>query len=190
MSRVLIVYAQDDLQCTKIATHLAELASQFRHDVMLRAVRDVEKALPVHLFDQAIVVAAIHSGKHERSIRRWVTTHVDELHATTGIFISVSLTARDDSPDAARMLGRYIEEFEVETGWRPDGVAYFAGALPYTTYGFLKKRVRQALLGGEADTSHDYEYTDWDAVDRFGLDLFSDRPIIIVDLAETPASTR
>ena len=45
-----------------------------------------------------------------------------------------------------------------------------AGALLYTRYNFLVRFVMRQITkaeGGDTDTSRDYEYTDWDAVDRF-----------------------
>jgi menaquinone-dependent protoporphyrinogen oxidase len=46
----------------------------------------------------------------------------------------------------------------------------FRGALQYSKYGPIKRRVVQAFAavgGHDTDTSRDYDYTDWKAVDRF-----------------------
>jgi menaquinone-dependent protoporphyrinogen oxidase len=54
--------------------------------------------------------------------------------------------------------------------WWPLEVASFAGALPYRRYPFPLRLVMRFIVGragGDTDTSRDYEYTDWDAVDRF-----------------------
>lgn len=59
---------------------------------------------------------------------------------------------------------------ERETGWRPDEVAAFAGALKYSEYGPLTRVVMKRVArryGGDTDTSRDYEYTDWDEVAAF-----------------------
>ena len=68
----------------------------------------------------------------------------------------------------------YVEDFKRATGWAPQCVATFAGALRYSSYNpfirFLMKLIVGAA-GGETDTSGDYEYTDWAAVDRYAQDF-------------------
>ena len=79
----------------------------------------------------------------------------------------------------------YIEQFEAETQWHPDKVAMFGGALLYTQYGFIKRRIMRKIAEEKpgalgTDTSHDYVYTEWDAVTRFA-EHFADQ------LESTPA---
>jgi menaquinone-dependent protoporphyrinogen oxidase len=48
-----------------------------------------------------------------------------------------------------------------------------AGALAYSKYNFFIKLVMKAIArkaGGPTDTSRDYEFTDWPALDRFVLE--------------------
>jgi menaquinone-dependent protoporphyrinogen oxidase len=59
-----------------------------------------------------------------------------------------------------------------------------AGALPYTRYNFLIRFMMRRIVkteGGDTDTSRDYEYTDWAAVDRFAAEFVDEvtasRPI-------------
>ena len=55
--------------------------------------------------------------------------------------------------------------------------ASFAGALKYSVYGPIKRRVMIVFVGlggGNTDTSKDYEYTDWNAVERFA-DAYAQR---------------
>src|SRR5262249_4218420 len=52
----------------------------------------------------------------------------------------------------------------------PKVVGMFAGALMYTRYGWIKRHIMRSIEakeGRDVDTSRDYEYTDWDAVDEF-----------------------
>jgi menaquinone-dependent protoporphyrinogen oxidase len=63
-----------------------------------------------------------------------------------------------------------IKPFMQKTGWHPQNVASFAGALAYSKYGFLKRFVMQRVargVGEPTDPTRDYEYTDWEAVTRF-----------------------
>ena len=92
-----------------------------------------------------------------------------ELARRTNAFFSVSLSAAGD----ARQRGnaqRCVSDFVKRTGWAPDARTIFAGALRYSRYHglvrFLMRCISKAA-GGDTDTSRDYEYTDWAAVDSF-----------------------
>lgn len=66
-----------------------------------------------------------------------------------------------------------MHDFLDETGWRPDRTFLVAGALAYSRYGFLKRRVMRWISrreGGDTDTSRDYEYTDRDGLRGDGED--------------------
>jgi menaquinone-dependent protoporphyrinogen oxidase len=86
----------------------------------------------------------------------------------------VSLSsAVDDEKRRAEAAG-YVEDLVAGTGWNPDRIGLFGGALRYSKYGFLKrlliKRIAKTATG-DTDTSRDYEYTDWDEVDAFAADF-------------------
>jgi menaquinone-dependent protoporphyrinogen oxidase len=119
-----------------------------------------------------MIGASIHYGHHPAYLHKLVRRHRDALAARPCAFFSVSLSAGGPRPKpyAAK---RYIDKFMRKTGWRPQLVGSFAGALKYSLYGPIKRRVMivfMTLGGGETDTSKDYEYTDWDAVERFADD--------------------
>jgi len=120
-------------------------------------------------YDGVIVGASIHYGHHPAYLPALVRSHRAALEARPSAFFSVSLSAggRNPKPAAAR---RYIEKFLRQTGWRPEQAVSFAGALQFSKYGAFKRLlmiVFVGLGGGDTDTSRDYEYTDWDEVDRF-----------------------
>jgi len=61
-----------------------------------------------------------------------------------------------------------------ETAFSPDLVGTFAGALLYSRYGWLKRRIMRSIVrreGGDTDMTRDYEYTNWEAIDRFADDV-------------------
>jgi menaquinone-dependent protoporphyrinogen oxidase len=120
-----------------------------------------------------MVGASIHYGRHPRLLRTMIRRQRAALAERPGAFFSVSLSAGGPGakPAAAQ---RYLQRFLRETGWQPRQAASFAGALQYSKYGPLKRLVMIAfvgLAGGETDTSRDYEYTDWDSVERFANDF-------------------
>ncbi len=82
-----------------------------------------------------------------------------------------------------------VDKFVAETGWRPRRIELVAGALPYTQYNFLVRFVMRRISkaeGGDTDTSRDYEYTDWAAVDRFAVEFVED--VTATAAAEVPVA--
>lgn len=68
----------------------------------------------------------------------------------------------------------YIANFERATGWHPRLSRSFAGGLPYTQYGAVTRWMMKLIsrqTGRPTDTSRDWEFTDWGAVDQFARDL-------------------
>jgi menaquinone-dependent protoporphyrinogen oxidase len=63
-----------------------------------------------------------------------------------------------------------IDVFVDETGWRPADVLRVAGALAYSRYNLIVRAVMKHIARkahAPTDTSRDYEFTDWNAIDRF-----------------------
>jgi menaquinone-dependent protoporphyrinogen oxidase len=89
-------------------------------------------------------------------------------------FFSVSLTAADDTDEAREATQRCIDDFLAETGWTPARSVAIAGALQYREYSVFTRTLVRLMMrrgGHPTDTSHDYDYTDWDAVERFGREF-------------------
>jgi menaquinone-dependent protoporphyrinogen oxidase len=118
---------------------------------------DLEPAV----YDAVMVGASIHYGHHPAYLRGLIRRHRDALATRPCAFFSVSLSAGGPrpKPEAAQ---RYLDKFLRRTGWQPQLTASFAGALKYSVM-----IVIVGLAGGNTDTTQDYEYTDWDAVERF-----------------------
>jgi len=119
-------------------------------------------------YDAVIVGASIHMGKHDKHVIDFVRKSQDTLALLPSAFFSVSLAAHGDTAEAEG----YVEQFEQETGWQPDKVALFGGALLYTRYGFVKRHMMRKIARDKpgnlgVDLSRDYVYTEWDGVKRF-----------------------
>jgi menaquinone-dependent protoporphyrinogen oxidase len=112
-------------------------------------------------------------------VRRFVTQYRHELEAAGAALLSLSLSqagAQDEAapPDRRRQaqadVQRMIDGFVADTGWTPAHTLPVAGALAYSKYNFLVKLVMKRIArhnGASIDTSRDWEFTDWQAVDRF-----------------------
>lgn len=168
MSSLLVVYDTVEGQSAKIAE---EVASVGRGAGFEPVVTDAKQRSDIIAPDceRVIVVASVHMGRHARSIRAFVREHRDWLAARPSAFFSVSLSAASSRDESQRDAQEMIDEFLAGCGWKPDLAVAVAGALPYSAYGFLKRHILRAKSAGEdgpTDTSRDYEYTDWESLQR------------------------
>jgi menaquinone-dependent protoporphyrinogen oxidase len=169
MSRILLLYATTEGQTELIAERIAHKLRERGHGVEVLPADTARPDLDPAAYDGVMVGAAIHYGHHPAYLRTLIRLHRGALAARPCAFFSVSLSAGGPRPKP-HAAQRYIDKFLRQTGWQPQLVASFAGALKYSLYGPIKRRVMivfMTLGGGETDTSRDYEYTDWNAVDRY-----------------------
>ena len=173
MARIALVYGTAEGQTGRIAAFLGELIRAYGERRRHRRPEAIGPAKARGL-DGVIVGASIHMGKHEGYVADFVRRNRAVMDRLPSAFFSVSLAAHGDMDNAER----YVEEFERETGWRPGRVAMFGGALLYTQYGFVKRRVLRKIAKDKGnlatDTSRDWVYTEWDGVSRFAEDLLRD----------------
>ncbi|MHB8666542.1 MAG: flavodoxin domain-containing protein [Burkholderiales bacterium] len=169
MSRILLLYASVEGQTELIAQRIAHVLREQAHSVdTLPAETDPARLDPA-AYDGVIVGASIHYGHHPAYVRALIRRLLGALAKRPNAFFSVSLSAGGPRPKPAAAQ-RYIDKFLRKTGWQPHMIASFAGAVRYSLYGPIKRRVMIVFVGlggGETDTSRDYEYTDWAAVERF-----------------------
>ena len=173
-----IFYATVEGQSERVARYIVDRLHQRRFHVDIFNVRDAG-AIDWREYRAAFVVASVHAGHHEREMVRFVRTHRLELDRVNASFLSLTLSqagAQDPAapPEkrnaAAADAQRMIDVFVEETGWRPAYALPVAGALAYSKYNFIKRWVMKRIArkaGGPTDTSRDYQFTDWAAVDGF-----------------------
>lgn len=162
MARVLVYYASTHGQTAKIARRIAEVLREAGHDAEAEnaAAADRDPAG----YDGVIVAASLHAGRHQSEVVSWVREHREELGRVRTLFLSVSLTAAEDTLEATTATRACIDRFCDETGWRPDKAVPLAGALEYREYDpftRLLMRLKMRQGGHPTDTSHDYDYTNW-----------------------------
>lgn len=172
MPNILLVYGTSEGQTGKIARHIETTLEAGGAVVRTIEGHDLEDDLAVGEYDGVIVGASVHAGKHDKRIAHFVKDHLASLERLPSAFFSVSLSAAEDDDQAKADVERMLNEFTEETGWHPDSMDAFAGAIVYTMYNpiirFIMKR-KVARHRDDTDTSRDYEYTDWDGVTAFGI---------------------
>ncbi|HEY4999294.1 MAG TPA: menaquinone-dependent protoporphyrinogen IX dehydrogenase [Usitatibacter sp.] len=170
MAHILILYGTFDGQTARIAEHIgAALVRDHHHSVTVRAVEAPEAASEIDRCDAVIVGGAVRYGRFSKTLEAFVRAHGARIAALPNAFFSVCLSARK-ARDGHALAERYVDGFSARTAWQPRRTADFAGALAYSKYGFFRRlmmRIISLAAGGGTDTSRDYEYTDWHAVDAF-----------------------
>lgn len=180
--RALIVYATREGQTRRIAMRIADDLRAHGSKV------DVFNADSIGTLDwskyfTACIAASVHAGKHEPEMVAFARTYRDELQRLHAAFISVTLSeatvegfarSEDERRQAAGDVQRMIDDFVKATGWTPARTLPVAGALTYSKYNifmrFVMKRIARKA-GGPTDTSRDYEFTNWPAVEQFAREL-------------------
>lgn len=187
MKPIGVFYATREGHTHKIAERVADDLRQRGFEAEVRDLRG-EAAIDLKNFSSAILAASVHIGRHEPEMLEFVKQHRAELEAMPSAFLSVTLSeagaerANATLEEHARFVADVqgmLDRFFKETGWHPHHVKPVAGALLYTKYNFLIRFVMRRIArnaGAATDTSRDYEYTDWVALDHFVQELVEGLP--------------
>jgi menaquinone-dependent protoporphyrinogen oxidase len=169
MPNILIVYSSTHGHTRKIAERIAATVREEGAEAELVQAANPADVEPAD-YDAVIVGASIHASHHQREAVDWAKHHAGTLNEMPSAFFSVCLAAAEEDEESRAHATKYVEDFVDETGWSPRAKASFAGALQYLEYNFptrLLIRLMMKRAGHPTDTSRDYDYTDWDAVERF-----------------------
>jgi len=174
MGSILVCYGTGEGQTATVADRIVDALAERGHDATALDAADLPPEFDLEAFDAVLVGASIHMGKHQPAVREFVSANRDALAARPTGFFQLSLSsAVTDEARRADAAG-YVDAFLEETGWRPDRIARFGGALRYSKYGFLKRLMMKRIAReatGDTDASRDYEYTDWHEVEAFAADF-------------------
>jgi len=168
---VLIVYHTSEGQTARIAERIAD---ELRRDELDVDVREVDEAPIPDGYDGVVAGDSIHAVKHSRALVRYLQDHAATLRTKPTALFQVSLTSANPDEAHTDTAHELVRDLLERTDFDPGIIGIFAGALVYTQYGWLKRHVMQAIVrreGGDTDMSHDYDYTDWGAVDHFAADV-------------------
>lgn len=177
MGRLLILYASKHGQTGKIASFLGNELKNMGHTVDVLNCRHVSKYLRAENYDGVVIGAPVYSHRYPRSIQKWVRVHSHLLNKMPAAFFTVCLASLREDPNAHHEIMAIEDEFFRKTRWHPKRSTAFLGALSYSKYSWLVRRMMQAIArraGGETDVSHDYEYTNWREVRRFAHEFVQD----------------
>ncbi len=123
-------------------------------------------------FDFVLLAASLHVGRYQPALVQFARKYHAALNATSSAFISVSLSAAGENPGDWERLEQCLARFLHETMWDPKAVHHAAGAIRYSQYDFFKRLAIKYIAsrhGRATVTSHDYNLTDYGALESFLL---------------------
>jgi menaquinone-dependent protoporphyrinogen oxidase len=166
-----VAYGTRHGKSAQLARRIADRMHEAGHDVSTVDLR-ADRNASLTGYEAVVVGASVHGASFEREVRQWVTHHRDEIAARPNAFFTVSLTSVDHDPEHRERMREMLSKFYKATGWRPQDVATFAGALVYSKYNPLLRWVMKGIVRREGhpeftDMSHDYDFTDYAQVDAF-----------------------
>ena len=171
MSSFLVLYGTGEGQTAKVTDRIVEVLSDRGHEATAVNAAEAQNT-DLADYDAVLVGASIHVGKHQPAVVEFVEDNRDILAGKPTAFYQLSLSSATEE-DRAEAAG-YVESFVEATGWTPDRIGLFGGALRYSEYGFLKrlmmKQIAKRKLPDE-DVSGDVEFTDWAEVEAFANDV-------------------
>ena len=185
MPRILLVFGTTDGHTARVAQAVASELGRLGHTLDVVDLRE-KSSVSFEAVDAAILAGSLRMGRYQRKLVEFARGNRDRLIRLPTAFLAVSLSAGRDSDSAKREVAKTQERFEAETRWTAGKTIPVAGALLYTKYGFFTKLVMRfisRMVGGETDTTRDYEYTDWNALAEFAR-LFD------AELRKLPARAR
>ena len=166
---VLVIYATVEGQSRKIADHVAGRLERVGEQVVIGDVGQEGYAEPGR-FAAVALCAPIHIGRYPERMVRFIQDWKPVLDAMPTALISVSLGITSDNEAEREEARAYPRKLERKTGWKAKVEHHAAGALKYAEYDFFKRWVMRRISekeGRPLDTSRDYEFTDWAALNAF-----------------------
>jgi menaquinone-dependent protoporphyrinogen oxidase len=175
MAHVLIAYGTRQGHTKVIADRIAASIRASGHEVDATDLHESPQPRP-EAYDAVVVGASVHMGDFEREVVRWVHENVQSIAARRNAFYSVALTSATQDAVHDGQIAAVLDKFVRATGWAPARIESFAGALEYSKYNWLTKRIMRHIVrreqhGPYTDMARDYDLTNYEEVDAFARDL-------------------
>lgn len=177
MTKILILFATREGQTEKIALRISAHLKRPGIAVSLADASNASTLVTIDLdsYDLLVFGASMHAGGVEREVTRFINEHATSIERKARSFFLVLLSAATKDPTLkAESLADARRKVSEQLAVAFDDMEMIAGALRYSKYPlplkWLMRRIA-AKAGEDTDTSRDYEYTDWQQVERYAARL-------------------
>ncbi|MXP51403.1 menaquinone-dependent protoporphyrinogen IX dehydrogenase [Pantoea sp. SoEX] len=167
--KTLIIFCSRNGQTKKISFYIADIIRMNQ----LCDVININDAIKIKLnwkqYDRILIGASIYYGHFNPIVNKFIKYNLCTLKKLISGFFSVNLTARKSDKNLPN-TNSYTKKFLINSPWKPDCCAVFAGALQYSRYNWFNKNIIKIIMfltGGATDLNCDIEYTDWEKVKFF-----------------------
>lgn len=167
---ILIAFASKEGQTEKIAEFIADVVRHHGHQAKTLPCHHLPKDFDITSFDAVIIGGSIHMNKYPGYLNKFVTTYLDSLNQVPSALFTVCMATHSENEKERIAADAFGPALSQKTQWQPNVMETFAGAIKYTQYGFITRKIMQSIArkeGGDTDTSRDFEYTDWEKVTQF-----------------------
>ena len=174
MPEILVVYGTMYGQTARVVERIARVLAAGGHTVTIWKGDHRPSRRSLDEFDGFLIAGSVRLGRHQKYLEDFVRRNVVRLNATPSAFVSVCGALMGSRPEGTGEARKYVEDFLERTRWRPAVTIAFPGSLLYTRYGRFTRWMMKFIsrrTGRPTDTSRDYDFTDWAAVDRFAGEL-------------------
>ncbi|WP_082682145.1 flavodoxin domain-containing protein [Haloferax profundi] len=176
MVSILVAYGSGEGQTEKVARYVGGVLTDRGHEVTVKRVTD-DPTIDVGAFDAVLVGSPVNNRRHLPAVVEFVERNREVLASRPNGFFQLSLASIVPLRWAQSGAQEFVDDFVSNTGWNPDHVGRFAGAVKYSQYDPLERvlfKLVSAVTTGDTDTSRDYEYTDWEEVETFAVAFAND----------------
>ena len=174
MAEFLIVYSTQKGQTEKIVRFIESDLKENGYDVDVFNVKEVPKNLNLEKYRAVIAGGPVLMQGFPRILKKWVQDHTKILKKMPTAFFSVCLGVLQKDDEIQKEERDIVLNFFEATHWHPAVWTIFPGALSYTSYSWLMKRIMRSIsrkAGGDTDITRNFEYTDWNEVRKFSRDF-------------------
>lgn len=172
MKKIGMVYASVDGQTFKICRRLQAV---FEKEGVPYECDSIDDFNPEKItdFEVLLIGASIRYGKHNPKIMDLVLQNKAQLAQVKTAFFSVNLVARKSDKNQPT-TNPYLIKFLEKTNWQPNLKGVFAGKLDYQAYSIIDRLLIKLIMkitDGPTRAKKPIEYTDWDVVHAFAMDV-------------------
>ena len=172
MSKILVIYSTTDGHTQRICERLQNVMAQQGNAVTVAPLAQAD-GLDLESFDKIVIGASIRYGKHQPMVKQFIERRQALLERKGNAFFTVNIVAR--KPEKNRPdTNPYLIKFLRTISWQPQLLGVFAGKLDYPRYRFVDRfmiRLIMFMTNGPTDPKAVIEFTDWQQVEAFGLQV-------------------